>query len=291
MLSDMTFNGNIVGGRKKALEMLAELANYDEKLRDRLDYPSTILSPYIRFGCVSIREVYYCLHGREVLVRQLWWREFYYQQYAGDAELVRNCLVQDGGKNTKNKGKEYQLANQPMHAKYAGIKWKNDPEQIDAWMSGRTGFPIVDAGMRQLNLTGFMHNRSRLICASFLVKTLLVDWRIGEKYFANKLIDYDPIVNSGNWQWVAGCGADSQPYFRVFNPWSQSLAHDPEAVYIRHWLPELAGVSATDLHRFDEVCSKYKIMINNRLYCPIVDFAKQKVIVMNAYNQALGYKK
>ena len=150
-----------------------------------------------------------------------------------------------------------------------------------AWKRGETGFPIVDAGMRQLNITGFMHNRARLITASFLVKTLLIDWRIGEQYFATKLYDYDPLVNNGNWQWVSGSGADSQPYFRIFNPWLQSKTHDPNCDYIKKWIPELKNINKTHIHRWYEFNNKYEGVYIK----PIVDFNTQKNKVLLAYKK------
>ncbi|MBL7711151.1 MAG: FAD-binding domain-containing protein, partial [Chitinophagaceae bacterium] len=121
---------------------------------------------------------------------------------------------------------------------YNFIRWRNNEAEFRAWCEGRTGYPIVDAGMRQLNETGFMHNRVRMITASFLVKHLLVDWRWGEAYFAEKLLDYDLAANNGNWQWAAGCGCDAAPYFRIFNPYEQTKRFDKDYAYIRKWVPE-----------------------------------------------------
>ena len=123
--------------------------------------------------------------------------------------------------------------------KYDGIKWRNNGEEFEKWCRGRTGYPMVDAGMRQLNQTGYMHNRVRMITASFLCKHLLIDWRWGEAYFAEKLLDYELASNNGNWQWAAGTGCDAAPYFRVFNPESQLEKFDPENNYIKKWIPEL----------------------------------------------------
>ena len=141
------------------------------------------------------------------------------------------------------------------------------------WCDGKTGFPIVDAGMRELNETGYMHNRTRLITASFLIKTLLVDWQKGEKYFAQHLVDYDPASNNGNWQWVASTGADSQPYFRIFNPWSQGKEHDPDAEYVKKWIPELMEVPAKAIHKWDECWTLFR---QSGYPKPIVDYKKQK---------------
>jgi len=122
---------------------------------------------------------------------------------------------------------------------YNNIKWRNNEEEFALWCKGETGYPIVDAGMRELNETGFMHNRVRMIAASFLVKDLLIDWRWGEAYFASKLLDFELSSNNGNWQWVAGCGCDAAPYFRVFNPIIQAKRFDPQAIYIKKWVPEI----------------------------------------------------
>ena len=123
-------------------------------------------------------------------------------------------------------------------SKYEKIQWRNNMDEYNAWCEGKTGYPIVDAGMRELKKTGFMHNRVRMITASFLCKHLLIDWRIGEKYFASKLFDYEQSSNVGNWQWVAGCGVDASPYFRIFNPTEQQKKFDKEKKYIKKWIPE-----------------------------------------------------
>lgn len=131
---------------------------------------------------------------------------------------------------------------------YDHLRFPSDPSCFAAWCEGRTGYPIVDAGMRELNATGYMHNRLRMITASFLVKDLLVDWRLGEHYFAEKLIDYDLASNNGGWQWAASTGCDAQPYFRIFNPVTQSKRFDAEGHYIRRHVPELAALDAGDIH-------------------------------------------
>ena len=135
---------------------------------------------------------------------------------------------------------------------YEHIKWQGNMHHFKRWCQGMTGFPIVDAGMRQLNATGWMHNRVRMIVASFLVKDLHIDWRMGEQYFAIKLVDYDPAVNNGNWQWAASTGCDAQPYFRIFNPWLQQQKFDPTCAYIKQWVPELAKLSPAHIHTWDK---------------------------------------
>jgi len=184
--------------------------------------------------------------------RQLLWRDFY-------AHIL--FAYPDLGK--------------PVNPKYDKIVWDNNRSHFAAWCAGKTGFPLVDACMRQLNTSGYMHNRGRLIVASFLVKTLLIDWRWGEKYFATHLVDYDVASNHGNWLWIAGGGADSQEYFRIFNPWSQSAEHDPDAVYIKRWVPELADVPSRDIHKPNP----------DKYLAPIVDYATQKTRVLAAYKK------
>jgi deoxyribodipyrimidine photo-lyase len=131
---------------------------------------------------------------------------------------------------------------------YDAISWRNDPDEFAAWCAGKTGYPVVDAAMRQLLATGWMHNRARMITASFLVKDLLIDWRWGEKWFMQHLVDGDPAANNGGWQWTAGTGTDAAPYFRIFNPTTQGAKFDPDGVYIRRWLPELAAVPDKYIH-------------------------------------------
>jgi len=128
------------------------------------------------------------------------------------------------------------------------IEWRNDPRELAAWQEGRTGYPVVDAAMRQLAATGWMHNRARMIVASFLVKDLLIDWRLGEAWFMRQLVDGDPAANNGGWQWVAGTGTDAAPYFRVFNPVLQGERTDPDGAYVRRWVPELARVPGARVH-------------------------------------------
>lgn len=185
--------------------------------RDLPIEPTSRLSIHLRFGTVSIRS----LVKVAILVSEKWldeliWREFY------------QMIIYRFPHSAKDSFKP----------RYDKIKWQNDKEEFAKWCEGKTGYPIVDAGMRQLNQTGFMHNRVRMIVASFLCKHLLIDWRLGEKYFAEKLLDYDMASNVGGWQWVVGSGCDGAPYFRIFNPDSQTEKFDPEFKYIKKWVPE-----------------------------------------------------
>ena len=153
------------------------------------------------------------------------------------------------------------------------IKWNYNKKYLESWKQGRTGFPIVDAAMRQMNETGYMHNRGRLITSNFLNRILGLDWRHGEKYFAQTLVDYDPCVNNGNWQWIASVGVDTKPSKqRIFNPALQSMKYDREAQYIKHWIPELKFVSAKDIHNWSESHTKHK---NIQYEVPIVDYKRR----------------
>ncbi len=186
------------------------------------DFPSingtSRIGIHLRFGTVSIREMFkIALEHNETWLNELIWREFY------SAILQHFPFV----------------TTTSFHRKYDQIPWRNDEREFKKWTEGKTGFPIVDAGMRELNETGYMHNRVRMITASFLTKHLLIDWRWGEAYFASKLLDFELASNNGGWQWAAGTGTDAQPYFRVFNPESQTKKFDPELKYIKKWIPEL----------------------------------------------------
>jgi deoxyribodipyrimidine photo-lyase len=224
------------GGRSSAIKILKDLNKFKNYNKER-DFPAkdiiTHLSAHNKFGTVSIREVYYKIKesiNNEALIRQLYWRDFYTQ--------IAFFFPHVFGENFREK--------------YNSLKWSDDKEKFEKWKKGETGFPIVDAGMRELNESGFIHNRVRLVVASFLIKDLDIDWRKGEKYFATKLVDYDPSVNNGNWQWVAGTGTDAQPYFRVFNPWSQQKRFDPECKYIKKWIPKLREYSAKEIHKLEK---------------------------------------
>ncbi len=189
------------------------------------------LSVHLRFGTVSIRELVRHARlrrgaGAETWLAELIWREFYFAVLAAHPEVVDHAFRRE----------------------YDALRWEDDEAGFQAWREGRTGYPLVDAAMRELNATGAMHNRLRMVTASFLVKDLGVDWRRGERYFANKLLDYDLAANNGGWQWSASTGCDAQPWFRIFNPVTQSRRFDPVGAYIRRWLPELARVPDARVH-------------------------------------------
>lgn len=195
------------------------------------------LGPYIKFGIVSVREVYSWANAE--FRKQLYWRDFYANIAYHYPHVLQGMLP----------GKR----NRDMFSKFASLRWIKNKRHFERWCQGTTGVPIVDAGMRQLRDTGFMHNRLRMITASFLVKNLRIDWRNGERYFATQLIDYDPSSNNGGWQWVAGTGADAAPYFRVFNPWTQAKRFDQDAHFIKRYVPELRNFTAEQIHNHQHV--------------------------------------
>lgn len=264
------YNNNVTDDfpatRKEALKRVLNIKEHKNYGKDRnvLTSETTRLSPYIKFGLVSIREVYdriKKLYGKKHdLIKQLYWREFYYI-------LAYNRPDVFDGKSFK-----------PL---YDNINWKNDKTLFTKWKQGKTGFPIVDAGMRELNETGYMHNRSRLITSNFMIKLLGTDWKEGERYYATKLVDYDPSVNNGNWQWSAGSGADSQPYFRIFNPWTQGVKFDPECIYIKKWIPELSKVINKDIHNWDKEHKKYNIPYPK----PCIIYSKERVDIIKRYKK------
>lgn len=184
------------------------------------DYPrmdTTHLSPHLRFGTIGIRELFNRIpEDASVFKSELIWREFFMQILYHYPKTVQH--------NFKSK--------------YDGIEWRNNEEEFQAWCEGKTGYPLVDAGMRELNQTGYMHNRVRMVTASFLIKHLLIDWRWGEAYFAKKLLDFELSSNVGNWQWAAGTGCDSAPYFRIFNPVEQLKKYDKDLTYVRKWVED-----------------------------------------------------
>lgn len=246
LLEKRKFDINSKGGRKECLKKLTQLKKIKNYNKDH-NYPfkktTTELSPHLKFTTCSVREIYHAINKKipesKNILRELYWRDFfttiafYFPHVFGHA----------------------------YRTKYDSLPWENNKKLFAAWCQGKTGFPIVDAGMRQLNQTGYIHNRIRLITASFLVKDLHIDWRLGEKYFAKKLIDYDPAVNNGNWQWVASTGVDAQPYFRIFNPWLQQRKFDPDCLYIKKWVPELQHLNKKIIHHWHK--SSYHLLVSN----------------------------
>ena len=250
--------------------------------RNRLDLEGTSqLSPYLRFGMLSTRQaVVRALGAVEAVPRvqdhkgagtwlnELIWREFY-----------MGILYDYPG-----------VLDQSFRADLRGIAWENDDGAFAAWTEGRTGYPVVDAAMRQLVETGWMHNRGRMIVASFLVKDLLIDWRWGERFFMQHLVDGDPAANNGGWQWTAGTGTDAAPYFRIFNPILQGKKHDPDGAFVRYWVPELAHVPGRYLHEPwampSEVQQEVACVIGQDYPAPIIDHAWARERVLRAFAQA-----
>ena len=253
------------GGRKHGLQQMkvaAKNISHYSKTHNSLSHSTSQLSAYIKFGCISIREVYKAFRSKHDFIRQLFWRDFY-----------ANILFAFP-----------QVLGHSLKPKYDKIHWKHNSNWFHKWCIGETGFPVVDAGMRQLNATGYMHNRARLIVSSFLIKTLLISWEKGEQYFATKLTDYDPASNNGNWQWTMGGGADSQPFFRIFNPWLQLKEYDPDCEYVKTWIPELKDVPVKDILHWDTEWQNNK----NCKYCkPMIEYSEQKDKILQMYKEAL----
>lgn len=223
--------------RLSAFNLLKNIKQY-KKYRDFPAKDATSrIGPYLKFGIVSIREVYHTVRRNHEFVKQLYWREFYANVAYHFPHVLAGMLP---GKRSLE-----------MYPKFRNLPWRKNTQDFQRWCQGKTGVPFVDAGMRQLNETGFMHNRLRMITASFLVKNLEIDWRWGEKYFATKLMDYDPASNNGGWQWVAGTGTDASPYFRVFNPWTQAERFDKDATFIKRYVPELRSLTAKEIHNWE----------------------------------------
>jgi deoxyribodipyrimidine photo-lyase len=215
-LSDLGFGRSGISFPENTINK-KKLGNYD-KVRDFPElHQTSLLGMHLRFGTISIRKVVKeALEINDTWLNELIWREFFMQILYHFPYVI-----------TK-----------PFNPKYKNVDWRHDEKDFDKWCKGKTGYPLVDAGMRELNATGFMHNRVRMVTAGFLTKHLFIDWRWGEAYFADKLLDYELSSNNGNWQWAAGTGADAQPYFRVFNPLLQQQKFDKDFKYIKRWVPE-----------------------------------------------------
>ena len=221
------------GGSTAAYAVLDNLSNC-QHYNEQRDFPALSatsgLSAHLKFGCCSVRQAYYAVAQQlgleHSLLRQFYWRDFFHHIAFHFPHVFGHAFDK----------------------RYDSIPWRRDEIDFWRWANGQTGFPIVDAGMRQLNQTGYMHNRVRMITASFLTKDLHISWRWGERYFAQHLVDYDPCLNNGNWQWAASTGCDAQPYFRIFNPWLQQQKFDPGCQYIKQWVPELQDLSPEAIH-------------------------------------------
>jgi deoxyribodipyrimidine photo-lyase len=274
---------SFVAGEKEAQIRLSHFVDHvlnayaDE--RDRMDLSGTSwLSPYLRFGMLSAREAVDAVRragalsldgvprsGADAWLNELIWREFFMTILYHFPDVRQRSF----------------------RPQMRSLHWLNDPDDFAAWKEGRTGYPVVDAAMRQLNQTGWMHNRARMITASFLTKDLLIDWRWGERYFMQQLIDGDPAANNGGWQWSAGTGTDAAPYFRVFNPVLQGMKFDPAGEYVRRWVPELAGVPAAYIQEPwkmpAEIQNKLGFVPGSTYPAPIVDHALARRRALAAY--------
>lgn len=257
-------------GSQAALKKLKEFSTKLDQYKEARDYPAIAgtsrLSVFLKNGSLTVPQIISYLKlknygqkaesSRDVFFSELIWREFYYHV------LFRHPRVET----------------EAFLLKYKNIHWSQNKKNFEAWCEGKTGFPIVDAGMRELKQTGWMHNRVRMIVASFLTKDLHINWQWGEKYFMNQLLDGDLAPNNGGWQWAASTGTDPQPYFRIFNPWRQGEKFDPEGKYIHRFLPELKNVAAKDLH---------EPILGHKSYPePIVDHSTQAKKAILMYKEA-----
>ena len=260
---------------------IALFNNFQDRMshyKDTRDFPAikgvSYLSVHLRFGTISIRHlartaIQETNTGAQTWLNELIWRDFYVQILYHNPDIAS--------------GHAYKT-------EFESLPFPNSRQLFLAWCQGNTGYPLVDAAMRQLNNTGFMHNRLRMVAASFLVKDLLIDWRWGERYFAEKLIDFDLSANNGGWQWAASTGCDAQPWFRIFNPITQSVRFDSQGKFIRKYVPELANCNDKEIHapwlitpaRFEVL----KLTIGKDYPAPIVDHATQRNLVLELYKNA-----
>jgi deoxyribodipyrimidine photo-lyase len=262
--------GGEAAARRRLDHFLEISAGRYHEDRDRPDRNGTSrLSPYLRFGAISVRQ---CFERAQEAARvepalrqgvaqwldELVWREFYSSILEEHPRVLRES----------------------HRLKYDALVWNDDPKGFEAWCEGLTGYPIVDAGMRQLRATGWMHNRVRMIVASFLTKDLLIDWRAGERFFFERLVDGDPASNNGGWQWAASTGTDAQPYFRIFNPVAQGRRWDPEGRYVRHWIPELRDVPDPHVH------APWAYGLPAGYPPPIIDHAERRELALERYRSA-----
>jgi len=247
------------GGRKQGLKILLNINKIKySKTRDIPSYHTTGLSVHNKFGTISIRE-FFSVAKDEMLIKQLYWRDFYYYV----------CF-------------HYPVIFSHKHLQHlnASVSWPHNKQWFTAWKNGTTGFPLVDAGMRELNTTGYIHNRVRLVVAMFVIKDLLIDWKYAEQYFSNKLIDIDRCQNTGNWNWSSSFGLDNTAFLRIFNPWTQSLEYDYDCIYIKRWVPELKNIPTKEIHKWFKYCHNYDVY-----YKPIVDHSERYHLFKKFYKK------
>ncbi len=264
------------GANDKLKRFLKEAVADYEKGRDRPDdYATSRLSPHLHFGEVSPHKIWYALKakrgkGAEAYLREIGWREFAYHVLVNFPETT----------------------DQPLRPNFEKFPWHKKPAALKAWQRGQTGYPIVDAGMRELWTTGWMHNRVRMVVASFLTKDLLIDWREGARWFWDTLVDADLANNTMGWQWTAGSGADAAPYFRIFNPVRQGEKFDPNGDYVRQWVPELASLPKKWIHATweapDEVLADAGVELGEDYPRPIVDHGEAREAALAAYEEIKG---
>jgi deoxyribodipyrimidine photo-lyase len=266
---------------RERLESFCESDIYDYE--ERRDYPAdrctSRLSAHLKWGTIGVREVYEATEAAmerapdedgeesvEAFRGELAWREFYTHVLYYNPDVVASNY------------REYEH----------GIEWRDDPDELAAWRAGETGYPIVDAGMRQLREEGYMHNRVRMIVASFLTKDLLCDWRHGYEHFREHLVDHHTANDNGGWQWAASTGTDAQPYFRIFNPMTQGERYDPDAAYVHEYVPELREVSAENVHAWDELSQGRREGLAPEYPDPVVDHGERRERALSMFRRARG---
>ncbi|MFV1922024.1 MAG: cryptochrome/photolyase family protein [Methylotenera sp.] len=273
-LKDLKLPIGMTGGK----HLLDDFINRMHQYKEARNYPSvrgvSYLSTHLRFGTVSIRHLASTAYrmenaGAETWLNELIWRDFYFQILHHHPQVA---------------------AGHTFNPAFDDIQFPNDKTLFEAWCEARTGYPLIDAAMRQINQTGYMHNRLRMIVASFLVKDLLIDWRWGEQYFAEHLIDYDFSANNGGWQWAASTGCDAQPWFRIFNPVTQSERFDKNGKFIKKYLPELSQCTDKEIHQPWQISSTRQqeigLIIGENYPAPIVDHAHQRILALDLYKQS-----